>query len=116
MGGAVAQAEQATRKSELRVVEDQVDAVLCAYVALFATREPARTTTYGDFETGYIVTPTLPEGQQPTPRERRARLVEDPVREAVREYAARHADAARGQRALRRGWSPRSSTTPASTT
>jgi predicted RNase H-like nuclease/ppGpp synthetase/RelA/SpoT-type nucleotidyltranferase len=87
----VAQAERATRKSELRVVEDQVDAVVCAYVALFATREPARTTTYGDFETGYIVTPTLPEGQQPTPRERRARLVEDPVREAVREYAARHA-------------------------
>jgi predicted RNase H-like nuclease/ppGpp synthetase/RelA/SpoT-type nucleotidyltranferase len=88
----VAQAERATRKSELRVVEDQVDAVVCAYVALFATREPARTTTYGDFETGYIVTPTLPEGQQPTPRERRARLVEDPVREAVREYAARHAE------------------------
>jgi predicted RNase H-like nuclease/ppGpp synthetase/RelA/SpoT-type nucleotidyltranferase len=88
----VAQAERATRKSELRVVEDQVDAVVCAYVALFATREPARTTTYGDFETGYIVTPTLPEGQQSTPRERRARLVEDPVREAVREYAARHAE------------------------
>jgi predicted RNase H-like nuclease/ppGpp synthetase/RelA/SpoT-type nucleotidyltranferase len=88
----VAAAERATRKSELRVVEDQVDAVVCAYVALFATREPGRTTTYGDFETGYIVTPTLPEGQRPTPRERRAALVEDPVREAVREYAARHAE------------------------
>jgi predicted RNase H-like nuclease/ppGpp synthetase/RelA/SpoT-type nucleotidyltranferase len=88
----VAQAERATRKSELRVVEDQVDAVVCAYVALFATREPGRTTTYGDFETGYIVTPTLPEGQQATPRERRVPRVEDPVREAVREYAARHAE------------------------
>ena len=32
--------ETAGRKSELRVVEDQVDAVVCAYVALFATREP----------------------------------------------------------------------------
>ena len=88
----VAQAERATRKSELRVVEDQVDAVVCAYVALYATREPGRTTTYGDFETGYIVTPTLPDGQRPTPRERRVALVEDPVREAVREYAARHAE------------------------
>jgi predicted RNase H-like nuclease/ppGpp synthetase/RelA/SpoT-type nucleotidyltranferase len=88
----VAQAERATRKSELRVVEDQVDAVVCAYVALFATREPGRTTTYGDFESGYIVTPTLPEGQQSTPRERRVPPVEDPVREAVREYAARHAE------------------------
>ena len=29
--------ETAVRKSELRVVEDQVDAVICAYVALFAT-------------------------------------------------------------------------------
>ena len=34
------QVETATRKSELRVVEDQVDAVVCAYVALFAARRP----------------------------------------------------------------------------
>jgi predicted RNase H-like nuclease/ppGpp synthetase/RelA/SpoT-type nucleotidyltranferase len=60
--------ESATRKSELRVVEDQVDAVICAYVALFATRQPERTTTYGSFEEGYIVTPTLPEGHGPTAR------------------------------------------------
>jgi predicted RNase H-like nuclease len=53
------QVETATRKSELRVVEDQVDAVVCAYVALFAERWPERTTTYGDLRTGYIVTPTL---------------------------------------------------------
>ena len=81
--------ETASRKSELRVVEDQVDAVVCAYVAMFATREPERTQTYGDFETGYIVTPVLPAGHRPTPRERRVR--EDPARSAVREYAARHA-------------------------
>jgi predicted RNase H-like nuclease/ppGpp synthetase/RelA/SpoT-type nucleotidyltranferase len=102
------QVESATRKSELRVVEDQVDAVLCAYVALLVVREPARITTYGDFETGYIVTPTLPEGHRPTPRRRAAAVApgaggpevargagpdepaEDPARVAVREYAARH--------------------------
>ena len=86
----VEQAEAATRKSELRVVEDQVDAVVCAYVALFADREPGGTTTYGSFEDGYIVTPTLPAGHRPTPREKRApAATEDRVRDAVREYAAR---------------------------
>jgi len=59
---------EATRKSELRVVEDQVDAVLCAYVALFATRRPEATVTYGDAETGYIVTPALPADLVPTVR------------------------------------------------
>ena len=62
------QVETAARKSELRVVEDQVDAVVCAYVALFATRRPDDVTTYGDFETGYILTPTLPTDLVPTPR------------------------------------------------
>ncbi len=71
------QVEVAGRKSELRVVEDQVDAVLCAYIARLADLEPSRLTTYGDFETGYIVTPTLP-----------ADLPDDPVRRAVQEYAA----------------------------
>ena len=80
--------EKAGRKSELRVVEDQVDAVVCAYVALFATREPERTTTYGDFETGYIVTPTLPDDLLPTPRGPRiVKEVQDPGGSAVREYA-----------------------------
>ena len=86
----VAQAEAATRKSELRVVEDQVDAVVCAYVALFADREPGGITTYGSFEDGYIVTPTLPAGHRPTPREKSGPTpAEDPVRDAVREYAVR---------------------------
>jgi predicted RNase H-like nuclease/ppGpp synthetase/RelA/SpoT-type nucleotidyltranferase len=81
--------EKAGRKSELRVVEDQVDAVICAYVALFATRQPERTTTYGDFATGYIVTPTLPDDLVPTPRGPRiAPEVRDPGGSAVREYAA----------------------------
>ncbi|SDL09054.1 Predicted nuclease (RNAse H fold) [Nocardioides sp. YR527] len=80
-------AESAVRKSELRVVEDQVDAVLCAYIGLFATRAPDRTTTYGDFATGYIVTPTLPDDLRPTPRGRAGARIQDPA-SAVREYAA----------------------------
>jgi predicted RNase H-like nuclease/ppGpp synthetase/RelA/SpoT-type nucleotidyltranferase len=80
--------EKAGRKSELRVVEDQVDAVVCAYVALFATRRQERTTTYGDFATGYIVTPTLPDDLMPTPRGPRiAPEARDPGGSAVREYA-----------------------------
>ncbi|WP_043497817.1 DUF429 domain-containing protein [Georgenia sp. SUBG003] len=108
---------EATRKSELRRAEDQVDAVVCAYVARFAEAHPERTTTYGDLTTGYIVTPTLPEGLVPAPRAPRtpdaagppddatsgaapagpaapdARVkaepgAADPVREAVQAYAA----------------------------
>jgi predicted RNase H-like nuclease len=81
--------ERAGRKSELRVVEDQVDAIMCAYIALFATRRPEQTTTYGDFETGYIVTPTLPDDLVPTPRGQRiAPEIPDPGF-TVREYAER---------------------------
>ena len=69
----------ATRKSELRVVEDQVDAVVCAYVALLSDQQPDRVTTYGDDETGQIVTPTLLP-----PVDGAAR------RAAVEQYAARH--------------------------
>lgn len=50
----------AQRKSELRRAEDPVDAVVCAYVALYSQRCPAAITIYGDFATGYIVTPSLP--------------------------------------------------------
>jgi predicted RNase H-like nuclease/ppGpp synthetase/RelA/SpoT-type nucleotidyltranferase len=94
--------EAATRKSGLRQVEDQVDAVLCAYIGLFATRRPELTTTYGDADHGYIVTPTLPDGHRPVPRERstdapagagsgRAEDAAEAVHAAVREYAAQHA-------------------------
>ena len=34
--------------------------MICAYVALFATRRPDDVTIYGDAETGDIITPTLP--------------------------------------------------------
>lgn len=50
----------AHRKSDLRRAEDPVDAVMCAYVALYAQRRPADVTIYGDAATGYIVTPSLP--------------------------------------------------------
>ena len=59
--------ETATRKSELRRAEDPVDAVLCAYVALYAVRRPDDVTVYGDVDTGYILTPTLPPGLTPRP-------------------------------------------------
>jgi len=59
----------ATRKSELRRAEDPIDAVLCAYVALYAVRRPADVTVYGDAHTGYILTPTLPPGLTPQPAE-----------------------------------------------
>jgi predicted RNase H-like nuclease/ppGpp synthetase/RelA/SpoT-type nucleotidyltranferase len=87
--------ENAERKADLRRAEDQVDAVLCAYVAMHADRRPDQTTTYGDLETGYIVTPTLPDGHVPTPRTATASVpVSDPpadtgpVRRAVQTYAA----------------------------
>lgn len=55
-----ADVENATRKSELRRAEDPVDAVLCAYVAMYATRRPDGVTVYGDTDSGCIVTPTKP--------------------------------------------------------
>jgi len=89
----LAAVESATSKAGLRLAEDQVDAVLCAYVARFAHLRPERTTTYGDLATGYIVTPTLPQGQQPQPRRSSARsaLV---VQRAVQEYADRYPETA----------------------
>ena len=50
----------AERKSELRSVEDEIAAVLCAYVAwLWATAAP-RPRVLGNFATGYIVVPGAP--------------------------------------------------------
>jgi predicted RNase H-like nuclease len=49
----------ARRKSDLRRVEDPVDAVMCAYVAMYAERCPAGVTIYGDVASGCIVTPSL---------------------------------------------------------
>ncbi len=90
--GLRSQVEGATRKSELRRVEDQVDAVLCAYLAHFVEHRPDLVTHYGDPETGFIITPTL--GAAPAPPV-------DPVRAAVQEYAAQHGDLTQaGQQAV----------------
>ncbi|MCV7411064.1 GTP pyrophosphokinase [Mycobacterium florentinum] len=55
------QVTTAQRKSELRRAEDPVDAVVCAYVALYSHRCPDLITIYGDPANGYIVTPSLPD-------------------------------------------------------
>ena len=60
----------ATRQVQLDTAEDPVDAVLCAYIALYWYSRPEDVTIYGDFATGYIVTPTLPPDLVPTPRRR----------------------------------------------
>ncbi|MDT9593980.1 DUF429 domain-containing protein [Nocardioides zeae] len=84
--------EHAGRKSELRAVEDRLDAVVCAYVALLAEREPDRMTVYGTVEAGCIVTPTLPEGLTPAPRPTRAERARS---KAVEAYASRLPDTQR---------------------
>ena len=91
----VTQVREASRKSELRKVEDQVDAVVCAYVALYAEREPKQVTTYGDLANGYIVTPSLPEGLTAAPRPTRAEAAHD---RALTAYAARLPGAGAGER------------------
>ncbi len=85
--------EVATQKSRLRSVEDQVDAVVCAYVALFADTRPDETTHYGDASTGVIVTPSL-AGGEPSSRPQRT----DPVRVAVQAFAERQPALARAGR------------------
>jgi predicted RNase H-like nuclease/ppGpp synthetase/RelA/SpoT-type nucleotidyltranferase len=77
--------ESATRKSELRRAEDQVDAVLCAYIALYSHRRPDHVTVYGDADTGYILTPTLPADLAPQPAE----SIPAVARTAVADYEAR---------------------------
>jgi predicted RNase H-like nuclease/ppGpp synthetase/RelA/SpoT-type nucleotidyltranferase len=77
--------ETAERKSELRRAEDPVDAVVCAYIGLYATRRPDDITIYGDFATGYIVTPTLPSDLLPLPPDPTPEV----VRDAVAQYTAR---------------------------
>ncbi|WP_029431864.1 DUF429 domain-containing protein [Blastococcus sp. URHD0036] len=79
------QVQAATRKSELRVVEDQVDAVVCAYVGWIAVRRPDEVTTYGDAAGGAIVTPTLPPDLEPGPRVDAP--PPDQVQQAIQAYA-----------------------------
>jgi predicted RNase H-like nuclease len=62
--------EAATRPVQLDRDEDPVDAVLCAYIGLYWYHRPEDVTVYGDFENGYIITPSLPPDLTPAPRRR----------------------------------------------
>ncbi|OBK74496.1 DUF429 domain-containing protein [Mycobacterium sp. 1274761.0] len=62
--------EAATKPGQLDRDEDPVDAVLCAYIALYWDQRPDDVTIYGDVETGYILTPSLPRDLSATPRRR----------------------------------------------
>lgn len=52
------------RGSALKNHEDEVDAVMCAYVALYAHRFPERCEVFGRVAEGYILTPTFRERWQ----------------------------------------------------
>ena len=53
--------EQASTKSQLRAVEDSVDAVVCAYIARYSRHRPQGVRVFGDLDTGYILTPVTAE-------------------------------------------------------
>jgi predicted RNase H-like nuclease len=57
-----AAAAAATRKRDLAQIEDEVDAIFCAYLAWLWATHPDRMTVLGDLATGYIVTPPAPPG------------------------------------------------------
>lgn len=93
----------ATRPAQLDRDEDPVDAVVCAYVALYWYHRPEDVTVYGDFATGYIVTPTLPQDLAPPPRRRPAQQPDnDELRERLAHVASLLEQAQRGLTAIRR--------------
>lgn len=93
----------ATRPVQLDRDEDPVDAVVCAYVALYWCQRPEDVTVYGDFATGYIVTPRLPPEVAPARRRRPAPQPDtEELRERVAHVAALLAEAQRGLTAIRR--------------
>ena len=63
-------AETSTRKSHLLAIEDELDAVFCAYLAWMWVNDRAGLEVYGDLATGYIVTPPPPSN--PTEPDRAA--------------------------------------------
>lgn len=50
----------AARKSELNLIEDEIDAIFCAYIAWLWATDRETMVVHGDFATGYIVTPRAP--------------------------------------------------------
>lgn len=58
----------AMRKSELSSVEDEIDAIFCAYLAWIWGASPDNMQVHGDVKTGYMVTPRMsPDARPPTP-------------------------------------------------
>jgi predicted RNase H-like nuclease len=49
-------AAQATKQSRLNLIEDEIDAIFCAYVGWVFATAPATLVSYGNAETGVIVT------------------------------------------------------------
>lgn len=80
--------EAATRPSQLDRDEDPVDAVICAYVGLYWYHRPEDVTVYGDFASGYIVTPTLPADRAPAPKQRAAQADTEDVVGRLSQVAA----------------------------
>ncbi|KWX66574.1 bifunctional ribonuclease/(p)ppGpp synthase [Mycobacterium sp. NAZ190054] len=81
--------EAATKPSHLDRDEDPVDAVLCAYVGLYWYHRPQDVTIYGDFASGYIVTPSLPPDRRPKSARTRRTSPSATPSPAVAEYASR---------------------------
>jgi len=50
----------AARKSELDAIEDEIDAIFCAYLAWLWGTDQEKMVVLGDYATGYIVTPMPP--------------------------------------------------------
>lgn len=82
--------EAATRPGQLDRDEDPVDAMLCAYIALYWYHRPEDVTIYGDFASGYILTPSLPPDRLSRPRPAPGR--QSAPSTAVAEYASRRPD------------------------
>lgn len=93
----------ASRPGQLDRDEDPVDAVVCAYVALYWYHRPEDVTIYGNFATGYIVTPTLPPDLAPAPRRRPVPQPDtDELLERLAQVAALLEEAQLGLTAIRR--------------
>lgn len=93
----------ATRPGQLDRDEDPVDAVICAYVALYWYHRPEDVTVYGDFATGYIITPTLPPDLAPAPRRRAAAAPDnEELRQRLAQVTALLEEAQRMLTAIRR--------------
>ena len=54
------QVGQAARKVDLKAVEDELDAIVCAYVAWLWGTDRSQLVVHGDADVGYIVTPKPP--------------------------------------------------------